>query len=162
MIRVRQHIPNFVDGATAKVAEAETTADLLAVPWIASYAQDTEPVEHEGIVTGWPDGVETTVRVIHAAPDEMRFHQFSLSDDLLMVEHNGGTHHWVVGRVVEGLDQLTLPPWIEHPEARKRREAWNRGEYKQQRAMYRCAEHGVPFADCCLGPNHKRRRRTRR
>jgi hypothetical protein len=159
MIRVRQHIPNFVDGATAKLAEAETTADLLAVPWIAAYAHDVEPIEHEGTVTGWPDGVETTVKVIHSAPDAQRFHQFSLSDDLLMVEHNGGVRHWVVGRVIEGLDQLTLPPWIEHPEARKRREAWNRGQFTPERAMYRCAEHGVPYADCCLGPNHKRRRR---
>jgi hypothetical protein len=159
MIRVRQHIPTFVDGATANVAEAETQEELLAVQWIARYAKDVEPVESEGTVTGWPNGVATTVRVIHAAPEEQRFHQFSLSDDLLMVEHNGGVHHWVVGRVIEGLDQLTLPPWIEHPEARKRREAWNRGEIKGQRAMYRCAEHGVLFADCCLGPNHKRRRK---
>jgi hypothetical protein len=159
MIRVRQHIPNFVEGATALIAEAETQDELLAVPWIAGYAHDVEPIEREGTVTGWPDGIETTVRVIHAAPTEMRFHQFSLSDDLLMVEKNGGVWHWVVGRVIEGLDQLTLPQWVEHPEARKRREAWNRGEVKGQRAMYRCAEHGVPFADCCLGPNHKRRRK---
>jgi hypothetical protein len=166
LIRVRQHIPTFVDGATAKVAEAETQEELLAVPWIAAYAKDTEPVEREGTVTGWPDGVKTTVRVIHSAPEEQHFHQFSLSRPfgttgaaLLMVEHNGGARHWVVGTVIEGLDQLTLPEWVEHPDARRRREAWNRGETGAQRAMYRCAEHGVPYADCCLGPNHKRRRR---
>lgn len=159
MIRVVQHIPTFVEGAEPKRAEAETQAELLAVPWIADYATDTEPLEYEGTVTGWPDGVETTVKVIHSAPEEQRFHQFSLSGDLLMVEHNEGVHHWVVGRVVEGLEQLTLPQWIEHPEARKRRHAWNRGDHQPQRAPYRCAEHGVPYADCCLGPNHKRRRR---
>jgi hypothetical protein len=169
MIRVRQHIPAFVDGATAKVAEAETQEELLAMPWIAGYAKDTEPVEREGTVTGWVDGVKTTVRVIHAAPEEQRFHQFSLSRPfgttgaaLLMVEHNGGAHHWVVGTVVEGLDQLRLPEWVEHPEARRRREAWNRGEDKGQRAVYRCAEHGVLFADCCLRPGTSDKPRRKR
>jgi len=150
VIRLVQHVPTFVETDTRQTAEAETQAELLAVPWVARYAADVESVEREGTVTGWLNGERREVRVIHTAPEAQTFHQFSLSDDCLMVEHNEGRHFWVVGHITEGLDRLTLPAWEEHPDARTRREAWNRGDTGPVVVPYRCAEHGVANADCCL------------
>lgn len=151
MLHLSQHVPAFVDGVKGRRAEAATVADLVAVPWVASYAADTEPVERVGTVTGWPNGVRTEVTVIHPAPEERRFYRWSKSDDCLMAEHNHGDHWAVVGRLsADDPHELDiLPKWEPSEEGNRRTAAWNRGEIGPQRT-YRCAEHGVDHADCCL------------
>lgn len=154
MIRLVQHVPNYCEGFRPNVVEVATQAELLATPWVAAYAADVEPVEREGVVSEMLDGRWHNVRVIHPAPDAQRFHRFSLSERHLMVEHNDGIRHRVVGTITHGLDELTLPRWEEHPEARKRREAWNRGDTGPPPKPYRCAEHGTAWANCCLKTRH--------
>jgi len=155
MIRLRQHVPAFVnDGEGGWTITAPTLADLLARPEVAVYAHDVEPVERHGWVTGWVNGMERRVEVIYPAPEARRFHQWSLADrDTLMVEHNGGDHFWVVGHLSADDPAefaAVLPPWVETETARRRREAWNRGDRGPAPKRYRCAAHGVEGADCCL------------
>ncbi len=153
MIRLRQHVPMFVnDGEGGWTHHAPDLASLLALPDVQRYARDIEPIERRGTVTGWINGERKDVSVIFTAPDAQRFHQWSRSDNHLMVEHNGGDRFWVVGYLsADHPDELAaLPVWQETETARRRREAWNRGEHEPQPAMYRCAEHGVANASCCL------------
>lgn len=37
MLKARQHIPNFCTGIEPKIVEVETTADLLALDWVAQW-----------------------------------------------------------------------------------------------------------------------------
>lgn len=154
MIRLRQHVPGFVnDGDGGWTILAPDLATLFADPRVAVYARDVEPVERRGIVTGWVNGVRRDVVVIHPAPEARRFHRWSLSgSDTLMVEHNNGDHFRVVGflRADDPLEIAALQVWAETETARKRREAWNRGDTGPAPTLYRCAEHGVAHADCCL------------
>ncbi len=153
MVRLRQHVPGFVnDGQGGWTLTAPTLNAVLALPQVAVYANDVEPVERHGSVTGWPNGVETTVEVIHDAPEEQRFYRWSLADrNTLMVEHNHGDHFWVVGYLsADDPSELAgLPAWVETETARLRRLAWNRGEMPKQKS-YRCAAHGIDRANCCL------------
>ena len=152
MIHLSQHVPGYVnDGQGGFAVHAPTLEALLKLPEVAVYAEDTEPVERYGTVTAWVNGERREVRVIHDAPEERRFHRFSRSDDLLMVEHDGGDYYWVVGRISadDPRELDALPTWQETEAGRQRREAWNRGEIGKQ-SSYRCAEHGVDRAACCL------------
>lgn len=153
MIRLRQHVPGFVnDGEGGWPLEAPDLATLLALPLVAVYARDVEPVEWEGDVIGWVNGIKKTVRVIQPAPDEQRFYRWSRSGNMLMVEHNQGDRFWVVGYLTadDPSELAALPVWVETETARKRREAWNRGDLGPAPRPYRCAEHGVAHAECCL------------
>jgi len=110
MIVLRQHIPAYVDlSEPPQVATAETQADLLATPWVQRYACD-QLVARGGVVRRRP------------------FYRFSLSENHLMAEHHDGRHWWVVGTITSGRDQLDLPPWVMHPDGRRRVDAWNRGD----------------------------------
>ena len=153
MIRLIQHIPGYVDGVKGKRAEAATLEELLAVPWVADYARDTEPIEREGIVTGWVNGVKKTVRVIHDAPEERRFYRWSRADEHLMVEHNHGDYWWVVGTLQadDPRELAALPKWAPSAAGEEGIKRWNRGDTGRQ-PSYRCAEHGVDRAECCLSP----------
>lgn len=89
MIRIVEHIPNYADGLTPRRAEGDTTADVLAAPWVAKW---THPLINGSRV----------------------FHRFSVSAEdgetpLLMVEFDQGRWWWVVARVTEGT--LDLPRW---------------------------------------------------
>ena len=153
MVQLRQHVPMFVnDGEGGWTHVAPDLATLLALPDVQVYAKDTEPVEHRGVVVGWVNGQRKEVEVIHPAPEEKRFHRWSLADNTLMVEHNKGDYFWVVGYLsADRPEELAaLPVWQETETARKRREAWNRGDTGPARPTYRCAEHGIPHAECCL------------
>lgn len=154
MIHLRQHVPMFVnDGEGGWKIDAPDLAALLADARVAIYAKNVEPVEREGRVTGWlKDGTGRTITVIHPAPDAQVFHQWSIADrNTLMVEHNHGDHFWVVGYISadDPAELATLPEWKETETARLRREAWNRGVVPKQKT-YRCKEHGVEDALCCL------------
>lgn len=152
-VYLSQHVPLFVnDGDGGWKLEAATLAKLLALPQVQVYAIDTEPVERLGKVTGWlKDGSKKTVTIIHPAPEERRFFRFSISGNHLMVEHNHGDHFWVVGyiRSDNPSELAALPEWKETETAKLAREAWNRGEIEPQK-HYRCAEHNVEQAFCCL------------
>lgn len=153
MIRLRQHVPAFVnDGDGGWTLSAPDLARLLALPELATYARDVEPVERRGCVTGWVNGVAKTIDIIHPAPEAQRFHRWSISGNTLMVEHNGGDRFWVVGYLSADDPQelAALPVWHETETARLRREAWNRGDTGPAPEPYRCAEHGVAHALCCL------------
>ncbi len=164
MVRLRQHVPAFVnDGEGGWTHEVPDLATLLALPDVAVYARETESVEHPGTVSGMVHGQWKTVAIIHPAPEARRFHQWSRADACLMVEHNNGDHFWVVGYLsADRPEELAaLPIWQETETARHRREAWNRGDTGPQPAPYRCAEHGVANAACCLGSATPRVRTTR-
>jgi hypothetical protein len=160
MIRLRQHVPAFVnDGQGGWSVQAATLAELLALPQVASYARDTEPVERKGTVWGvGKAGDRVTLEIIHPAPEERRFHQWSRSENRLMVEHNQGDYFWVVGTLStdDPRELADLPVWRETENARKSREAWNAGDVYNERnggkppKRWRCAEHGVEDAKCCL------------
>ena len=80
-----QHVPTFVDGATPKIAEADTIEDLLSVPWVADYGKDNPFIDKHG---------NRGVRV---------FYRFSVdsigSTHALMVEHDEGRYWWVAGNI---------------------------------------------------------------
>ena len=152
-LHLRQHIPAFVnDGEGGWLVDAPDLASLLALPQVAIYAKDVEPVERRGKVTGWVNGVPKTVEVIHPAPEAQRFYRWSLSRDTMMVEHNNGDRFKVVGFITadDPAALAALPAWQETETARLRREAWNRGDTGPVPPPYRCAEHGVAWATCCL------------
>jgi len=160
MIRLRQHVPGFVnDGQGGWCVEAATLAELLALPQVASYATNTEAVERCGTVWGMgKHGEMVTINIIHPAPEARVFHQWSRSENHLMVEHNSGDYFWVVGYIqADNPSELAeLPEWKETENARKRREAWNAGDLYNRRnggkppKRWRCAEHGVEDGKCCL------------
>ena len=154
MITLRQHVPGFVnDGEGGWTVQAATLTDLFALSEVAVYAEDVEPVERRGSVTGWVGGVAKTIDIIHPAPEAQRFYRFSLADrKTLMVEHNQGDRFWVVGYLSadDPSELAALPPWVETETARHRREAWNRGDTGPVPRRYRCAAHGVEDAECCL------------
>lgn len=155
MITLQQHVPTFVnDGDGGWKVSAPDLATLLSNPKVAAYAHDTEPVERRGTVR-WIDEAHEwrSVEVIHPAPAARRFHQWSVADgNKLMVEFNGGDWLWVVGflRPDEPVELASLPTWRETDAARQRRERWNRGDTGPAPKPYRCAEHGVDNAACCI------------
>jgi hypothetical protein len=73
-----------------------TLAEILADPWVHSWSQDAN------------------------------FHRWSLSDNCLIAEQNGGDKQWVVG-YLDPPPIGELPEWVESDFGRIRREAWNRG-----------------------------------
>lgn len=108
-IQARQHRPAFIDTDEPRgTATATSVAELLAVPWIAQWAGDDLVIDHG-------------VRRVRP------FHQWSLSDNCLMAEYDGGDHFWVVAYLTSD-EPIPLPAWKETETARLRRERWNRGE----------------------------------
>lgn len=107
-IHARQHIPDFVDTDTRHRAVVSSVEELLAVPWIAAWATD-DLVAKDGVVSVRP------------------FHRWSLSDNHLMAEYDGGDHFWVVAYLTSD-EPIPLPKWEETETARLARERWNRGD----------------------------------
>lgn len=110
MITARQHRPAFVDtDDPLQAATVPTLEALLAVPWIARFGQDDVVANAKG-----------TYR--------RQFFRWSLADgDTLMAEYEDGDHFWVVAFLTSD-DLIPLPAWHETETARRRRDAWNRGE----------------------------------
>jgi len=112
-IHACQHVPAFVDGVDRREADVDSLAALLAVPWIARWAED-DLVARDGVVSVRP------------------FYRWSLSDhgtgrQILMAEYEQGDHFWVVAFVTSD-EPLDLPAWTETETARLRRDRWNRGD----------------------------------
>jgi hypothetical protein len=112
-IRVRQHIPGFVDTHPPYSTEVDSLAALLAIPWIASWAHD-DLVAKDGHVSVRP------------------FYRWSVADrgtsrQTLMAEFENGDHFWVVA-FLDSDQPIDLPDWTENDTARVRRERWNRGD----------------------------------
>ena len=113
MITAYQHIPNWSDGLVPKRNVVASVADLLALPWIASWGQD-DLVASKGVVSVRP------------------FHRWSVADpgtsrQTLMAEFANGDHFRVVAFLTSD-EPIALPEWHETETARLRRERWNRGE----------------------------------
>ena len=91
-MEIRQHIPAFVDGIDPGRARFASRAELLAIPWVESWARDPG------------------------------FHRFSLSvynqeTTLLMAESEDGAKWHVVGYLdAPDAHMLDLPKWV-HPKA---------------------------------------------
>lgn len=111
MIRLRQHVPAFVDGATPKSAEAETIEALLTIPWVAKWAEDMGG-EWENTVISWPYGrdAEPVTRIEKHREPIRKFYRWSISDGRLLVEHDEGRHWWVVGHLTSDTP-VDLPRW---------------------------------------------------
>ncbi len=112
---VVQHIPGFVDtDEPPKRATVNSIEELLADPWIGSYAEE--------YYQPFLDGTR--------ARKEHKFHQFSQTDDgtspNLIAESDGGNHWWVVGYMSERVDWL--PIWKITTAGQARVDKWNRGE----------------------------------
>jgi len=125
-IHARQHIPTFVETDTRQTADVTSVEDLLAVPWIARWAESWPAHEQTVRVTSWPDGVRTETQETRQV-EARTFHRWSLSDNKLMVECNGGDWFWVVAYLTSD-EPIPLPAWRETETARLRRERWNRGD----------------------------------
>jgi hypothetical protein len=110
MIRLVQHIPNFVDGVDPKIVTCGSQTELLAVPWVAHYANG-ELIARNGEVRRRP------------------FWGYSLSDDRLMAEYDEGRHWWVIGTITDGREMLDLPKWVMHPDGRRGVDEWNKGNW---------------------------------
>ena len=88
-IHVRQHLPNFVDIDRQADTDVKRIDDVLAIPWIASWAHDPG------------------------------FHRYSVSVDhdrhLLMAEYDEGRHWHVIAYLTSSERDfaMTLPEW--HP-----------------------------------------------
>jgi hypothetical protein len=118
MIRIRQHIPGFIEGATPKRAEAATIHELLAEPWLKSW-EDGDLIAKRDPATG-----ETAVSL-------RPFYRWSVARDghpMLMAELDEGRHWWVVGYLETDGEPIDLPEWQMHPDGKADVERWNRGE----------------------------------
>jgi hypothetical protein len=81
---IKQHIPNFVDGAEPYTDAFLSCAGLLELHWVAQWAKDPG------------------------------FHRYSLNENRLMCERNEGREWWVIGiiKATPGeLRALALPVW---------------------------------------------------
>jgi len=129
-IIARQHIPNFVDTDTRNRAEVSSVEELLAVPWIASWAKSWPDHDITMNVTAWPDGVETHTQEQRPVKAQT-FHRWSIADPhndpTLMAEFDNGDRFWVVA-YLRSDEPIPLPEWHETENARLHRERWNRGE----------------------------------
>jgi hypothetical protein len=133
MITLRQHMPGYVEGIDPKMAEAETIEELLAIPWVAAYA---EPMggPWDTVAISWPDGPDRPPEEnpVHFDAPVRPFFRWSIAEkgtphQMLMVEHDGGDHFWVVGRLTSP-DPIPLPAWQITPAGQARVDRWNRGE----------------------------------
>lgn len=112
MIRVRQHVPGYCDGVTPRDATAATTAELLAVPWIATCVEG-EWFARNGLLWARP------------------FHRFSVTRDsspTLIAEYDNGDHWRVLAYILEGAVLVELPEWQITAAGQARVDRWNRGE----------------------------------
>lgn len=67
LLNITQHVPNFCDGVKSKVAEFSTTEELVAIPFVASFANNKS------------------------------FSGYALSEDRLMATYRNGDGWWVIG-----------------------------------------------------------------
>src|SRR5690242_6319000 len=113
-IHAVQHIPAFVDGVDGNRADVASLDELLALPWVARWAESTVDRDVPVVVTSWPNGVETTTRETRFQKGHT-FHQWSLSDhgthrQTLMAEYDNGSYWWVVAFIASD-EPLPLPEW---------------------------------------------------
>lgn len=88
MNRITQHIAAFHTGPEPQTAEFATTEELLAVPFVAQWAETT---------------------------DGLPFYRFSVSEGrMLMVEYGDGQKHYVVG-FLASMHGVDLPTWVYTP-----------------------------------------------
>lgn len=91
----KQHIPPFVDGYEPQIFQFEKLEDLLSYDLVARNKERED------------------------------FHQFSLSDNYLMVEYKNGDEWWVLG-FIDDISGLELPKWQMSETGRRRVKEWNR------------------------------------
>lgn len=83
-MKIVQCVPTFFEGVVPKAAEFSSDEELLAVPWVQHWAEDSK--------------------------DFGRFHRFSVTlDGNLMVEYNQGRKWWTIGHIRGGT--TNLPEW---------------------------------------------------
>ena len=80
-IRVVRYRPAYFSGFDEEDATVRELSDLLAIPWVASW-------------THLPN-----------------FHRFSIADQHLMAELDGGKEFWGVAYFPDGKPALSLPEW---------------------------------------------------
>jgi hypothetical protein len=82
-VEIIQHIPGCVDtGEDPKVAHFNNTHELLCVPWVKHWSEDP------------------------------KFFRYSMSDECLMAEFDGGKEWWVIGNI-DHPKGVYLPKWVE-------------------------------------------------
>jgi len=91
-MKIRQHIPHFVDTNNKQNVEFKTLEELINIPWVKDWSL------------------------------EKKFSRFSIDIDndnkskipsaMLMAEFNNGKIWWVVGRISNLEPTLNLPKWI--------------------------------------------------
>lgn len=88
MPTIRQHIPSFIgSGPDAQQADYRTVSELLAIPFVARWATDSN------------------------------FHRFSQSQlwkdgqVILLAEQDGGKKWWVIGYLSEPINAANMPLW---------------------------------------------------
>lgn len=133
-IHASQHIPAYVETDQRFSADVHSLEELLAVPWIAQWAESYPDHDVTDRVTSWPDGIATE-RLETRHVKAKTFHRWSLADkgspsQTLMAEYDGGDEFYVVA-FLENDEPIPLPDWQETENARRRRERWNRGETGQ-------------------------------
>jgi len=74
---IRLHIPSFVDGVESVVTEFDTLEQLMGIAWVRRFSNRVD------------------------------FHQFSLSENLLIAEYRGGREWWVCGHLKSPVDGLS-------------------------------------------------------
>jgi hypothetical protein len=92
-VTVEQHVPNFVEtGKPPKTATVTSLKELLALPWVAQWADPKVAIGHG------------------------EFYRFSVAEDghrdLLIVERDEGRWWWVVARLRGDTGALDLPQWV--------------------------------------------------
>jgi hypothetical protein len=100
MIRLRQHVPGWAE-KTPWTAEADTLDEILNTPWVQLY-RDSDG----GPFFRW------------SLSPARAYLDGSMSQPLLMAEHNEGRHWSVVGLFIEhdASLPLSLPEWVPHPD----------------------------------------------
>jgi hypothetical protein len=129
-IHVRQHLPGFVEIDRQPSVEVSSLEDVLAIPWIASWAQSHPAHDAPREVFRLHQGVWT--RMTETVPVKAQtFHRWSQSSDshrvCLMAEYDHGNESYVVAYLTSD-EPIPLPEWQETEQARERRERWNRGD----------------------------------
>ncbi len=109
MRTLRQHIPAFVDTGDDRPTSVafETLDELFAIPWVAHW---TEPVPDSfECKVLYPGAKEFVLETRKQTPHT--FHRWSIDENRLMCETNGGRNWWVVG-FIDDTRGLDLPKWV--------------------------------------------------
>lgn len=130
-IHAIQHIPAYVETDEQNAITVASLAELLAVPWIARWAESWPDHEVAQRSISWPKGIRTEsieTRRVKA----QTFHRWSLADrgtqrQTLMAEFDHGDKWWVVAFLTSD-EPIDLPEWQMTDAGREKVARWNRGE----------------------------------